>query len=375
MDTATQLNADEVQNLIEKSILSGRQLRIQYTNSKGITDHYLILSITSTWTNSFNTVAESLSKGRSSPFNKFRYDRISAVDITDEIYEPSDLLIEKLKDGSLFSEVDNRLARRGGLKGYASSVSYVTSSRERLTKDEARNLLRQIDISPLEGWERGIVVDITDGDTFDLLLESAPCGSYVTRLFGVDTPECNHNSEEEIFGLEAKVAIEDMFKTSRCCYVKREGTDAYRRPLMHVLNADKKNVAIELLENGLGFPMMGYFTERSLRDTYVNATCKAYEDHKGLWAIDEIRSRYNNVISDTSIIEIDILAISLRRHRLLIGTSNRARRQGLYTRHYKERGVTRRTKRSPKTYLRESHKVLIGKSMILTLLKNFASRT
>ena len=47
------------------------------------------------------TNAESFAKGKRKPFNKFRYDRISAVDITDGTYQPGDHLIEKMRDESV----------------------------------------------------------------------------------------------------------------------------------------------------------------------------------------------------------------------------------------------------------------------------------
>ena len=301
------MKTEEVQDLIEKSILSGRQIVIGYTNSKGVSDQYLILAITSTWKKYFTTVAESVTRGQTKPFNKFRYDRISSVDITDEIYNPHDNLVLKIRDGSLFSDIDNRIDRRGGSKGYPLSINYISEPHQRLSKPDARKLISEINIPALEGWLRGVVSKIEDGDTYDLLLESDLEGSYVTRLFGVDAPECRKDSIDFVLGLEAKVFVEDMFKKSRNCYVKKLGTDTFKRHLVHVLNADKKDIAIELLENGLGVPMMAYLEELNTRNEYETATRKAYENKKGLWSIEEIRERYNNIISDSVKTEIDLL--------------------------------------------------------------------
>ena len=301
------MKTEEVQDLIEKSILSGRQIVIDYTNSKGVSDQYLILAITSTWKKYFTTVAESVTRGQTKPFNKFRYDRISSVDITEGLYHPNDHLVDKIRDGSLFSNIDNRIDRRGGLKGYPSSLNYVSEPHQRLSKSDIKILINKISIPLLDGWLRGVVLKIDDGDTFELLLESDLKGSYVTRLFGVDAPECKEGSIDFVFGLEAKVFVEDMFKESCYCYVKKLGIDSYRRHLMHVLNADKKNIAIELLQNGLGFPMMGYFEEPDTRNEYETATKIAYKSKKGLWAIKEIRERYNNIISDFTKTEINLL--------------------------------------------------------------------
>ena len=71
------MKTEEVQNLIEKSILSGKQIVISYTNSKGVSDKYLINAITSTWSGYFITSAVSLSKGKTKPFNKARQKYLS----------------------------------------------------------------------------------------------------------------------------------------------------------------------------------------------------------------------------------------------------------------------------------------------------------
>lgn len=295
------MKIEEVQALIEKCILAGRQIVIDYTNSQGISDQYLILAITSTWDGSFVTKAKSLSGRPPKPFYRFRYDRVSAVDITDELYEPHDHLVAKMRDGSLFSSTDNRIYRRGGLKGYPSSLNYISEVSQRLTGPEAQDLINEINIPPLDDWLRGLVLKIEDGDTYDILLETDVRGSYVTRLFGVDAPEYKKGSTDFVLGLEAKVFVEDMFKESRYCYVKKLGIDTFDRHLMHVYNAAKQNVAIELLEAGLGFPMMAYFDEDlNARTKYEAASRKAYESTKGLWAIEGIRDRYSNIMSETA---------------------------------------------------------------------------
>ena len=301
------MKTEDVQSLIEKSILSGKQIAIGYTNSKGVSDQYWIEAITSTWSGYFITVAKSLSKGKTKPFNKFRYDRISSVDITNESYHPNDLLLEKIRDDSLFSETDNRIDRRGGLKGYPSSLNYISDTPKKLNKSDAQNLINEINIPPLEGWLRGIVLNIEDGDTYDLLLESDSAGSYVTRIFGVDAPEYKEDSIDFVLGLEAKVFIEDIFKKSRYCYAKKIGIDSFQRHLMHILNADKRDIAIKLLENGLGIPMMAYIEDSNTRNDYELATKTAWEGRKGLWSIDGLKENYENIISDRTKSNIDLL--------------------------------------------------------------------
>jgi endonuclease YncB( thermonuclease family) len=299
------MTVDEAKDLIEKSIMAGKQILMEYTNSRGETKNYKIATVTSTWGEYFNVVPET--DDGNSRVKRFRYDRISKIDITNSNFQPNDNLIEKIRDGSLFSDVDNVVQRKGGIKGYPSSINFIDETNRRLTKEEASVLISKIDIPPLEGWVRGLVWHIEDGDTFDLLLETDPNFTYQTRLFGADAPESSENSPDFVLGLQAKVLVEDFFKNSRCCYVKNLGKEAYRRHLMQVLNADQKDLAIELLESGLAVPMMAYFEDVTTRDKYEAASKKAYGNKMGIWSIPEIHARYNNIISDDHALEIDLL--------------------------------------------------------------------
>ena len=309
------MEIEKAQGLIEKSILSGKQIEMEYTNLRGETKTYRIATITSTWDKYFKAIVEAAIPGGRNPFRNFRYDRISKVDITNNSYQPGDHLIEKIRDGSLFSSADNGLDRQGGIKGYPSSINYVSEPRLRLQREEAEKLIGEIDISPIEGWDRGFVWSILDGDTFELYLETSKSATKNTRLYGADAPEFNENYSDEqiesssdfILGLEAKVFVEDMFKKSRYCYVKDAGIEAYRRHLMHVMNADGENVGLELLKNGLAVPMMAYFEDEHIRDEYIAATQEGFENKKGVWGIEEISDRYNNIMSATEKTEISLL--------------------------------------------------------------------
>ncbi len=299
------MNIRDAQGLIEKSILAGRQITIEYTKKgKKEPKTYELISVTSTWGSNFNGIALN-DDGKGVP-KKFLYEGISKVEITDQSFHPSDKLLEKIRDGSLFAEEDNRALRKGGIKGYLSSLNYVAEPHQRLSKEEALQLFDEIDIPPLDGWERGMIYDIEDGDTFDLFLETDKNASYVTRLFGADAPENSETSSDFILGQEAKTFVEDMFSHSRFCYVQMLGKDAYKRHLVNLLNMDQKNVAIELLRSGLGVPMMGYFEDEETRTKYEEATKEAYMAKQGVWSIDEVHARYKNIISDDTVTKIDV---------------------------------------------------------------------
>ena len=302
------MNVNEIQNLIKKSILSGNQIKIGYTNSKGVSDEYLILNITSAWKDNFNTVAQSVSRGKTKPHNKFRYDRISSIEITDEIFYPNDNLISQIQNDSLFSDIDNRVSRKGGFKGYRSSADFISGQPRRLQKEEAATLVNSIDLADRAGWEKGVIVNIEDGDTFDILLESDPKVVYVSRLLGVDAPEINGDVDETFLGWEAKVLVEEMFEESRFCYVRKYHTDSFRRHLVDVRNDKDEDIGMMLLKHGLGTPMMAYLDSIERKAQYEEATRNALAKRSGIWAIDEIRTRYNNIISDQRKLEnLDIL--------------------------------------------------------------------
>jgi len=302
------MNVNQAQNLIKKAILSGNQIKIGYTNSKGVSDEYLILNITSAWKESFNTVAESVSKGKTKPFNKFRYDRISSIEITEESFYPNDNLLDQIRTGGLFADVDDRVMRRGGLKGYRSSADFVSSQPRRLKKEQAEDLLQSLDLPAKSGWERGVMVHIEDGDTFDILLENDSKGVYVSRLLGVDAPETSGDVEETALGWEAKVLVEEMFEESRFCYVRKYETDSYRRHLVDVQNARGEDIGITLLENGLGLPMMGYLDSEDRKNAYLKVTTRARDEKIGIWSIDEVRSRFSTIVSDQATLgDLDVL--------------------------------------------------------------------
>ncbi len=87
-----EVKLEEAQDIIEKSILAGKQIEIEYTNSSKQTKNYKIATITSTWDKYFKAVVEPAIPDGKNVFKNFRYDRISMVDITSKSYQPGDHL-------------------------------------------------------------------------------------------------------------------------------------------------------------------------------------------------------------------------------------------------------------------------------------------
>lgn len=303
----------EIKDLIEKSILASKCIIITYTNSSKKTDRYLLDNLSSVWADKINTIAHSITKNKKPSFKAFRLDRIHEIEITDIDYLPREVLIEKVKDGTIFDEEDNRMRRKGGIV-YPSSINYLKSYRTE-NKDEITKKFNEIDIPEKEGWKRAIMYKIIDGDTYDVIIEDEKSKIVNTRLYGVDAPEYKEeitedNNIENNLGLESKIFVEDMFKKNRFCYVrsiKNQEQDSYKRYLYEILNFDGSSIGYELLANGLGLPMLGYFSDSKVRQKYIDLTNKAYNDELGLWRIKEIYDRYNNIMSNVCVTEFNIL--------------------------------------------------------------------
>ena len=301
------MNTEEAQDSIEKAIHSGRQMLINYTKSKGESADYKIYHIIRTSDQNFNSKATPEPGKEQRPFYKLRYDRINTINFLDDELEVHDQVIDKIRNNSLFEPETDTILRRGGIKGYRSSINSISNAPRAISKLEAKELIAKIDLPVLENWERAVMLNIEDGDTFEILRESDPRTSYWTRLFGVDAPESSEDSDDHILGLEATIFVEKLFSVSRYCYVKNRGIDAYKRHLMDVKSHTNKDVSICLLESGLGIPMMGYLEDVQLQETFIESTKKAYDNRLGVWALEEIHQRYNNIIFDTHTTEFDLM--------------------------------------------------------------------
>lgn len=306
-------NLKNIQNQIEKSILANKCIIITYTNSAGKTDKYMLDTLKSTWQNKLKAIAHSITENKRPSFKAFRLDRVHEVEITNVNYVPREDFIEKVQNGTLFDEEDNRMQRRGGIV-YPSSISYLSPYKVE-TKENIAKSFETINIPEKDGWKRAIMYKIVDGDTFGIISEDKKSKIIQTRLFGVDAPEYKEENYDDSdiesnLGLEAKVFVEDLFKYNRFCYIKTVGSQeqgAYKRYLFEILNEDSENVGLKLLENGLGFPMLGYFNDQEIKQLYIKSTNKAYQNKLGLWSVTEIYERYNNVMNDMNITEFNIL--------------------------------------------------------------------
>jgi endonuclease YncB( thermonuclease family) len=289
---------EAIKKCIVKCIIAGKQFYINYTKSDGSTNDYRIFVITSTWGAYFTTKAESLSTGVIKPYNKFRYDKINAIRLHENELSFKDDLVDKVRDGTLFDLEDDQIRRYGGRrKGYPSSINFLDFGYQKIYKDEAKKALDSIALPSYNGWKRGILLNIEDGDTFDILVEGNSKCAYITRLYGADAPELGSADVDAPYAIDAKLAVEEMFADSSECYVQILGEDNYGRSLVNILNYSKLNVASELLKLGLALPMMAFTEDENNRNDFRELTREAYENELGIWNINELRINYNNVVS------------------------------------------------------------------------------
>ncbi len=129
------------------------------------------------------------------------------------------------------------------------------------------------------------VAQVFDGDTVRLR------DGRKLRLMGINTPELNPPSpgrspdeQAEPLAAEAKRALDALLGETRRLYLlfgpQRE--DRYGRLLAHAYLADGRNVAAELLSEGLGFALI-VPPNVALAECYVRSEQAAYEPRRGVW--------------------------------------------------------------------------------------------
>ncbi|MDX9742806.1 MAG: thermonuclease family protein [Arcobacteraceae bacterium] len=104
------------------------------------------------------------------------------------------------------------------------------------------------------------VVSVYDGDTFKVNIELYPkiIGTNILiRVNGIDTPELKGKcSKENLLGKQAKYFTQYLLNKSKHIELKNTQRDKYFRIVADVY-VDNKNIANELIENGLAVPYDG----------------------------------------------------------------------------------------------------------------------
>lgn len=132
--------------------------------------------------------------------------------------------------------------------------------------------------------ETGIIVHITDGDTFDILIDGRKSR---VRMLGINTPESvDPRRPVECFGREASNYLKDLINNKQVRLEQdsdKPGTDEYGRLLRYVFLGDT-NINEQMIRDGYAYE----YTYKSEKYTYQNQFKKAEkfarENKLGLWA-------------------------------------------------------------------------------------------
>lgn len=133
----------------------------------------------------------------------------------------------------------------------------------------------------------GTVDTVLDGDTFEVDWNSGyehPQGKTRIRVLGVDT---NETAGSECLAAEATTALQALLPPGTPVRLEARdlNSETLGRPLRHVFVGPgwNTNVALELIEDGLGLPA-SYDIEPDYRDDYFTAGEQAMVDGVGMWA-------------------------------------------------------------------------------------------
>ena len=114
------------------------------------------------------------------------------------------------------------------------------------------------------------IVKVVDGDTVDVVIDLGFNLSKKerVRLAGIDSPESRtRDTEEKIFGLEAKAYLKTRLEGSKKLIVKTEKDGKYGRMLGWFYNSEVENsINNEMIEKGYAWEYDGGKKEKNLQD-------------------------------------------------------------------------------------------------------------
>jgi endonuclease YncB( thermonuclease family) len=131
--------------------------------------------------------------------------------------------------------------------------------------------------NPLKRFH-GKVVDITDGDTVDVLTPANL--TYAVRLAGIDAPE-----HDQPFGTESTQHLSNLI-SGKTVTLDCEDERSYGRLICKILLADGDDVCLEEVKAGMAWHYKQYEDEQTPgdRQTYAAAECGAMKAKIGLWS-------------------------------------------------------------------------------------------
>ena len=128
----------------------------------------------------------------------------------------------------------------------------------------------QISVSTNRIEQKGIVVKIIDGDTFDLLTKEKR--TIRVRMYGIDCPE----RKQDFYKVSKDALAEYIFKKE--IRLETTGRDRNRRTIAIVF-CNGENINLAMIRNGYAWHYKKYSADRN----YAKAEEQARTNKKGLW--------------------------------------------------------------------------------------------
>lgn len=132
------------------------------------------------------------------------------------------------------------------------------------------------------------VATVSDGDTVRLVDQRR------VRLLAIGTPEIDREQQQrsEPLGLEAKKRLQWLLPKKSPVTLRhdKEKYDRYGRSLAQVISADGRDVAAELLRDGLAYVYI-FPGNDALHECYRRIEQFARQQRKGLWALSAFQNR------------------------------------------------------------------------------------
>jgi micrococcal nuclease len=157
-----------------------------------------------------------------------------------------------------------------GTGGWASSTLVTASS---FTPDENYPVMPQ-------GLQPAIVTDIVDGDAINVTIAGEPD---LIRLVGIDTPDNGQCFQPEAAARTAELTLDQFVLLQPD--ESQGNANRYDQTLRHVWLPDLRLVALELIQEGYGFPFNDG-KPYAYEERFEQAEQAARENERGLWSPD-----------------------------------------------------------------------------------------
>lgn len=141
--------------------------------------------------------------------------------------------------------------------------------------------------------ETATLEKIYDGDTIRLT------DGRKVRFIAINTPELAYKDRPaQALAVEASQSLKQMFQTSKRVHLLYgvDRKDRYKRLLAHVFTEQGKNVAAELIQQGLGFAIL-VSPNDGLHECYFAQEQLAIKRKKGIWAHVDYQPRQANELT------------------------------------------------------------------------------